>query len=88
MNAQQTVMTEYDWDNIAETTLQTYGLIIDEAAESRWSQKSTLDEEDYLPYEGHGFITSHLRYGEVGPYWETGSEELPGVLQQRGPNAQ
>lgn len=88
MNAQQTVMTEYDWDNIAETTLQTYGLIIDEAAESHWSQKSTLDEEDYLPYEGHGFITSHLRYGEVGPYWETGSEELPGALQQRGPNAQ
>jgi glycogen(starch) synthase len=88
MNAQETVMSDYNWDDIAKTTLQTYGLILDEAAENNWGRNASLYYEDYMPYDGHEPISSHLRYGEAGPYWETASENLPGALEKRRPNSQ
>jgi hypothetical protein len=81
-------MSDYNWDDIAKTTLQTYGLILDEAAENNWGRNASLYYEDYMPYDGHEPISSHLRYGEAGPYWETASENLPGALEKRRPNSQ
>lgn len=66
--AARVVESQYNWDSIAATTAQVYGLVRDELEASGWTPGLSAAV-------GQGLITEHLKYGEAGPYWETGSAE-------------